>query len=98
MNKSRSYRLYIAGDISNEESSVLVDSLIRGLSDLYGEDYELEVKNVFSNDNAEHAITDGIFSIPSLLRLLPKPAKQIVGKLVNTPTSLLLLHNGEMPA
>lgn len=94
MSKAHNYCLYIIGDIDNEESSVLVGSLNRGLSDRYGEDYELDVKNLFYEDNAQHAITDGVFSVPALLRKLPEPVKKIVGDLKNTQKVLLLLDNG----
>lgn len=95
MSKKNSYSLYIIDDIDSEAITVIVSSLHKGLSEHHGEDYHLEVNNVFENGNAEKAVNDGVFSIPALVKKAPEPQKHALGDMSDTRRILLSLLDDE---
>ena len=95
MSKQHRYCLYLIDDIYSDSITTIVGRLNKSLSELHGENYVLAIKNIFKNGNAESAINDGVFSIPTLVKLFPEPKKCAVGDLNKTSSILLsLLDNG----
>lgn len=81
------FRLYVAGDGQN---ATLAQANIRALCQAHVPGrHEIEVVDVFRQP--ERALTDGIFMTPTLVRLLPLPARRIVGTLNQTDTVLQAL-------
>jgi circadian clock protein KaiB len=74
------FRLYVAGDALNSAQALAnLTALCRAhLPDRH----EIEVVDVFRDP--QRALTDGVFITPTLLKLVPSPARRIVGSLSQT--------------
>lgn len=81
------FRLYVAGDTPN---SALALSNLTALcrAHLTGR-HAIETVDVFREP--QHALAEGVFMTPTLVRLAPGPVLQIVGTLMQTHTLLLAL-------
>lgn len=81
------FRLYVADSAQN---GALALANLRALcqAHLPGR-HEIEVVDVFRQPR--RALADGIFMTPTLVRLLPLPARRIVGTLSQTDTVLQAL-------
>lgn len=81
------FRLYVADHAQN---GALALANLRALcqAHLPGQ-HEIEVVDVFRQPR--RALADGIFMTPTLVRLLPLPARRIVGTLSQTDTVLQAL-------
>jgi circadian clock protein KaiB len=88
------FRLYVAGDAQN---AMLALANIRSLclEHLPGR-HEIDVVDVFRQP--ERALADGIFMTPTLVRLLPRPTRRIIGTLSQTDTVLQALGLPVVPA
>lgn len=76
-----------------EESPALKKSIAelrRILKDNFGSDYELTLVDVLKNP--QMAEKDKILATPTLLRLLPPPARKIIGDLTNKEKVLIALE------
>ncbi|MDA0978866.1 MAG: hypothetical protein O3B72_09930, partial [Proteobacteria bacterium] len=56
---------------------------------------DLEVKNIFENGNLNDAADDGVYTIPTLVKKLPPPMRQIIGDLQNAGAVLVMLQDTE---
>ena len=80
------FRLYIAGDTEN---SVLARANLAAICREYCANHEIEIVDVLKEPKT--GLADGIFMTPTLVRLMPAPAKKIVGTLSQTETVLQAL-------
>lgn len=74
------FRLYVAGDALNS-ARALANLTAFCRSHLAGR-HEIEVVDVFREP--KHALADGIFMTPTLVKLAPSPVRMIVGTLSQT--------------
>lgn len=83
-----SFRLYIAGEAPN---SVLALRNLKALCQkCYGDNYSIEVVDVLLSH--ERAWADGVIVTPTMVRLSPLPAVQIVGNLSDTDQVLSVIQ------
>ena len=78
-------RLYVAGQTANSAEAfrnlqTICETYLRG-------EYQLEVIDLMKTPNL--AKGDQIIAIPTLVRKLPQPVKQIIGNLANTERVLV---------
>lgn len=83
------FHFYVMGD--DERTLSLAREILDLLSDRYSGEIIFKNKNVFESTNAQDAIADGIFAIPTLLRVSPPPLKRIVGDMNHKDAVMLLL-------
>ena len=88
------FRLYIAGDALN--SMQAVTNLMALSENNFPNQYEIEIVDVFREP--KRALADGIFLTPTLIKLLPLPARKIVGTLSAAQTVLQALGIGSNTA
>lgn len=86
------FRLYVSGDDS--ETREMAEQMKKLLEENFG-NVHLEVKDIFEEGNSTDASDDGVFSIPSLVKKLPPPLKQIIGDLYNAKAMLVILQDME---
>ncbi len=80
-------RLYVAGQAPN---SVLAIANARAIcEDHYLTGYRLEIVDLM--DHPLRALEDGIVVTPTLVRLLPKPARKVIGTLSDQKQVVLAL-------
>jgi circadian clock protein KaiB len=81
------FRLYVAGETQNSAAAVAnLNALCRKrLPDRHN----IEIINVFKEP--KRALADSIFMTPTLVKVLPGPAKRIVGTLSETQPLLFAL-------
>lgn len=84
------FRLYVSSD---DEKTREMAMRMQALLEENFANVHLDVKDIFKNGNSLDASDDGVYTIPSLVRKLPEPIKQIVGDLENAGAMLVLLHN-----
>jgi circadian clock protein KaiB len=83
-------RLYIAGQAPN---SVLAIANAKAIcEDHYVLGYKLEIIDLM--DHPLRALKDGIVVTPTLVRLLPKPSRKVIGTLSDREQVLLALGAG----
>ena len=77
MSKEYILKLYVMGDTANSQRAIknLNGILEKDIKDLY----TLEIIDVL--ERPEMAEQDGILATPTLMKVLPEPAKRIVGDL-----------------
>lgn len=81
------FRIYVAGDSLNSTQAL---SNLTALCRAHLPDrHQIEVVDVFKDP--KHALADGIFMTPTLIKLAPSPVRRIVGTLSQTQTVLLAL-------
>lgn len=81
------FRLYVAGDAQNSAQALAnLTALCR--AHLAGR-HEIEVVDVFREP--KRALAEGIFITSTLVKLVPSPARRIVGTLSQTQTVLQAL-------
>ncbi|HUQ98388.1 MAG TPA: circadian clock KaiB family protein [Gemmatimonadaceae bacterium] len=80
-------RLYVAGQAPNSLLAIANAKAI--CEDHYALGYELEIVDLM--DNPEAAFLDGIVVTPTLVRLMPAPARKIIGTLSDREQVLLAL-------
>ena len=90
------FHLYICSD--NGEVKVLVAKLHEHIASFVEGEHELKVKSLFEDSYGEHAIKDGVFSVPTLVRKYPGPIDQISGDLCGVNAVQLLLEKGKWQA
>lgn len=81
------FRLYIAGDTQN--SAQATANLIALCNMHLAERHEIEIVDVFREP--KRALADGILMTPTLVKLVPSPARRIVGTLRHWQPVLLAL-------
>ena len=81
-------KLYITGH--TPRSQKLLAELKALFDENCGGNYTLEVIDVF--DNPETAYQDGIFATPTVMKMLPPPARKIVGRLLDRERMLEALE------
>jgi circadian clock protein KaiB len=80
-------RLYVAGEAPN---SVLAIANIKAICDAhYLQGYKLEIVDLM--DHPIRALEDGIVVTPTLVRLLPKPARRVIGTLSDRTQVIIAL-------
>ena len=78
-------RLYVAGNTSN---SVAAFANLKEICEVHlGGKYQIEVVDLLSQPQL--AAGDQIIAVPTLVRKLPRPVKQIIGDLSNTERVLV---------
>jgi circadian clock protein KaiB len=83
-------RLYVAGRAPN---SVLAIANAKAIcEDHYVLGYKLEIVDLM--DHPLRALKDGIVVTPTLVRLLPKPSRKVIGTLSDREQVLLALGAG----
>ena len=81
------FRLYVAGDALNSAQAL---ANLSALCRTYlPERYAIEVVDVFREP--KRALADGIFMTPTLVKLVPAPARTLVGTLSQMPRVLQAL-------
>lgn len=81
------FRLYVAGDAHNSVQALA--NLTALCREFLPDRHEIEIIDVFQDP--KRALAEGIFMTPTLVRVLPLPALQIVGTLSEQRTVLLTL-------
>ena len=82
-------RLYVAGNAPN---SVRAIANCRSICDEhFASGHDLEIVDVF--EHPRRALADGVIVTPTLLRLLPLPARRVIGSLSDTTQLLLALSS-----
>lgn len=85
--KKFKFRLYVAANALNSaQAQVNLNALCRTYMP---DQYEIEVIDVF--EQAQRALTDGIFLTPTLIKLSPQPVRNIIGTLSQTAIVLQAL-------
>ena len=79
-------RLYVAGHAPN---SVLAIANATAICDHYFPGYKLEIVDLM--DHPLRALEDGIVVTPTLVRLLPKPVRKVIGTLSDQKQVVLAL-------
>ncbi len=80
-------RLYISGNAANSVSAIAnLNAICR---EHFASGHELEVVDL--SEHPERAAADGVIVTPTLLKLLPLPARRVVGNLSDTDQVLLAL-------
>lgn len=83
-------RLYVAGHAPN---SVLAIANARSICEgHYLPGYKLEIVDLM--DHPLRALEDGVVVTPTLVRLLPKPARKVIGTLSDQTQVVLALGTG----
>lgn len=78
------FRLYIAGDTQNSREAI---AALNAICDEHLQDrHEIEVDDVFREPR--RALSDGILTTPTLVKLAPAPVRRVVGTL--EPSALVL--------
>lgn len=72
-------KLFIAGNGPNSKKAV--DDLNSVLKEKFGDDFVLEIVNVF--ENPIEAEEEGVFATPTAKKVSPKPEKKVIGDLSN---------------
>jgi len=80
-------RLYVAGNAPNSVQAIA--NLETICQEHLKEGYKLEIVDVF--ENPLRALTDGVIVTPSLSKLAPLPATNVVGNLSDTGKVLVAL-------
>jgi circadian clock protein KaiB len=80
-------RLYIAGNAPNSLQALANVQAI--CTEHFGSDHSLEVVDML--EHPDRALADGVIVTPTLLKLLPKPARRVIGNLNDTSRVLLAL-------
>lgn len=70
-------KLFIAGDTPNSQKAV--NDLNSVLKEKLGDDFVLEVVNVFINPR--EAEEEGVFATPTVKKVSPPPKKRVIGNL-----------------
>jgi circadian clock protein KaiB len=82
-------RLYVAGQAPN---SVRAIANCRAICDEhFASGHELEIVDLL--DHPQRALADGIIVTPTLLKLLPLPARRVIGSLSDTNQVLMALSS-----
>lgn len=82
------FRLYVAGGTPNSVQAV---ANLKAICRIHLPDrHEIEIVDVFREP--KRALAEGIFMTPTLVKLLPAPAKTILGTLSQTETVLQALE------
>lgn len=79
--------LYVAGDAQNSVEAIANLTALCRLH-LPGQ-HDIDIVDVFQQP--ERALKDGIFLTPTLVKIAPQPARQIIGTLGRTETVLQAL-------
>lgn len=88
------FSLYVAGDVQNSREAIANLTLLCELH-LEGR-HQIEIVDVI--EQPERALDDGIYLTPTLLKLSPRPIRQIIGTLSETQTVLRALGIQESAA
>lgn len=87
-------KLYVTG--KSPSSLKIIEELNRELRNRYGDDFELDVLDIF--EHSEQAYEDMVLATPTLIRLLPPPLQRLVGDLSDKERVLAGLEvKGETP-
>jgi circadian clock protein KaiB len=86
------FRLYVAGDTQN--SAQATANLIALCNMHLAARHEIEIVDVFREP--KRALADGILMTPTLVKLMPSPARRIVGTLSHSQPVLLALGLGSV--